>query len=134
MLLPIKANAKYCFSNGILLSDPTSYLAIVGSFVYLTITCLRYHMMSMLLVSSLLLPLNVHWVVLCILRYLRCTIFLSFFFYTFRLPHLRCEHTVISIMISKQFCIRCWELDLNPFAWHTKCGNWVLGYLSISHG
>lgn len=58
-----------------------SYLAIVGSFVYLTITCLRYHMMSMLLVSSLLLPLNVHWVVLCILRYLRCTIFQSFFFF-----------------------------------------------------
>jgi len=60
------------------LIDPTLYRTIIESLVYLTITrpniAYVVHVVSQFVTS----PTNVHWaVVLCILRYLRGTVFQS---------------------------------------------------------
>ena len=70
----IEVNAKYSSFDGVSLSDPTLYRAIVRSLVYLTITRLNIafvvhvvHVVSQFVAS----PTTVHWaVVLRILRYL----------------------------------------------------------------
>ena len=55
---PIKVNAKYSSSDGVLLSSPTVYHTIVESLVYLAITLLILLMLFILLVSLLLLLLQ----------------------------------------------------------------------------
>jgi hypothetical protein len=72
---PIEVNARYSSSDGLPLIDPTLYRIIIGSLVYLTITCPDIVYIDSQFVTS---PTTVHWaVVLCILRYLRGTIFQS---------------------------------------------------------
>jgi len=75
---PIEVNAMYSSSDGLSLIDPTLYCTIVESLVYLTIMRLdiayAVHVVSQFVAS----PTTVHWAaILCILRYLRGTVFQS---------------------------------------------------------
>ena len=75
---PIAVNAKHSSSDGMPLSDPTLYHAIVRSLVYLTIThpdiAYVVHVVSQFVAS----PTTVHWVVILhILRYHQGTFFYS---------------------------------------------------------
>jgi len=72
----IKVNARYSSSNCLPLTDPTLYRIIIGSLIYLTISrpFIAYvvHIVGQFVVS----PTTVYWTVaLCILRYLRSTVF-----------------------------------------------------------
>jgi hypothetical protein len=75
---PIEVNAKYSFSDDLPSLDPTLYRAIVETLIYLTIThpdiAYVVHLISKFVVS----PTTIHWAaMLCILRYLRDTVFQS---------------------------------------------------------
>ncbi|XP_028120530.1 uncharacterized protein LOC114317923 [Camellia sinensis] len=74
----IKLNVKLNSTDGIPLDDPTFYCELVGCLVYLTVTCpnLAYavHVVSKFISTHR----SIHWAALvCILRYLRGTIFLG---------------------------------------------------------
>jgi hypothetical protein len=95
----IKVNAMYSSSNGLPLTDPTLYRIIVGSLIYLIITrpYIAYvvHVVGQFVVS----PTTVHWaIVLCILQYLRGTVFLRVFYFH---PSFSwsCVHTQMLIMV-----------------------------------
>ena len=73
---PIELNLKYSHNDVTPLPDPTFYHTIVDNLVYLTITppniAYIIHIVSQFVTS----PVTIHWVVvLCILRYLRGTLF-----------------------------------------------------------
>jgi len=75
---PIEVNAKYFFTDDLPSLDPTLYRAIVESLIYLTIThpdiAYVVHLIDKFVVS----PTTIHWAaMLCILRYIRDTVFQS---------------------------------------------------------
>ena len=74
----IEVNARYSFSDSLSLLDPTLYRAIVGSLVYLTITHPDIAYVVHVIGQFIVFPTTVHWAaILCILRYLRDTVFHS---------------------------------------------------------
>ncbi|KAJ9562057.1 hypothetical protein OSB04_007217 [Centaurea solstitialis] len=78
---PLETNVHYTPTDGVPLSDPSLYRTIVGSLVYLTVTCPdiahAVHVVSQFVTA----PTTVHWgAVLRILRYLRGTQFQSLLF------------------------------------------------------
>ncbi|GKE35102.1 uncharacterized mitochondrial protein-like protein [Tanacetum coccineum] len=110
--IPFDAKAKYTPTDGDPLPDPSLYRPIVGSLVYLTVTCpdISYavHIMSQF-VSA---PTTVHWAaVLHILRYLRGTQFQTLLFPSTSALDLRayCDSDwagdVVSSKSTNGFCI-----------------------------
>ena len=73
----IEFNTMYSSSNDLLLPDPTLYHTIVESLVYLIITHPYIACVVHIVSQFVVFPTSVHWGVLCILQYLRGTIFQS---------------------------------------------------------
>jgi len=72
----IEVNVRYYSSYGLPLTDPTLYRTIVGSLVYLIITRPGTAYVVHVVIQFVVSPTTVHWaVILCILQYLRGTVF-----------------------------------------------------------
>ena len=71
---PLETSVRYSSSNGVPFTDYTLYRTIIGSLVYLTMTCPNIAHVVHIGSQIVLAPTTVHWgVVLRILRYLRGT-------------------------------------------------------------
>ncbi|XP_052623605.1 uncharacterized mitochondrial protein AtMg00810-like [Lactuca sativa] len=78
---PLETNARYSPTNGVSLSDPSLYHAVVGILVYLTVTHPNIAHIVHVVSQFLTAPTSVHWgVVLRIPRYLHATQFQTFLF------------------------------------------------------
>ncbi|XP_028087463.1 uncharacterized protein LOC114288177 [Camellia sinensis] len=74
----IKLNVKLNSTDGIPLDDPTFYCELVGCLVYLTVTCPNLAYAVRVVSKFVSTHRSIHWAALvCILRYLRGTIFLG---------------------------------------------------------
>jgi len=73
---PLETSVRYSLSDGVPLIGSTLYRTIVGSLVYLTLTCLNIAHIVHIVSQFVSTPTTVHWdVVLRILVYLRGTQF-----------------------------------------------------------
>ncbi|XP_052622266.1 uncharacterized mitochondrial protein AtMg00810-like [Lactuca sativa] len=71
---PLEIDARYSPTDGVPFSDPNLYHIVVGSLVFLTVTCLDIAHVVHVVSQFVTAPTSVHWVVvLRILRYLRDT-------------------------------------------------------------